>query len=252
MTASTTQVNHVFCMPLMIPFHTLFLWWFESTNTCMQERYRSVRWRIWGIRSIGMDVDDSIAVELEELFDAVLRAFPYVKSRFGRRKSSPGYNFVFRRLLDLLGHTSLGVDFPPLKSRKKRSDAVRLWRAFCAHLNWPYVNSDGKLFGAAYTVGVEEFDRGRRGTLITDSECVQQLRTDISAPSGHDARGTQDTESCSDRLRRECDECEGAQFTWWEDIPPVPEFLFARDSFTTDGDSWPSDGDNYRLWEPCV
>lgn len=41
-----------------------------------------------------------------------------------------------------------------MKSRKKREDTILLWLQLLQALRWPYVNSDGSLFGRAYETDI--------------------------------------------------------------------------------------------------
>lgn len=222
-----------------MPFLALLAGWFESTNTCVQERYRTIRYRVWGIVSAGMNIDEqtSLACTLEEMFNEVLNVFPHVRPLFGRRKSSPGYNFVYRRLLDLVGHGAYGIDFPPLKSRKKRADAARLWRSFCIWLNWPYVNTDGTLFGSTFAVGPEELDRRSRPFKHRKSvQHVQQPQQHLSDP-------------CGGGLRRASDENSSQEIDWGEGLADLPDFLHSCDGSLPNSLRGSYDGDCSGLFE---
>ncbi len=76
--------------------------------------------------------------------------FAVLVRQHGGRYSFVNNNFCFRRCFDLLGVSHYGVDFPPLKSKKKRDDIVAMWLKMIQFLRWPYVNSDARLFGDKY------------------------------------------------------------------------------------------------------
>jgi len=114
------------------------------------EKFLSIRHMLCGVPSFGIYITDSLALQLKSMFSLLQAAFTYVVRRPKLRYSFLNYNFVFRRLLDLLGRSELGLDFPPLKSRRKREDITYLWALLVKYLQWPYLNSDAQLFGAAY------------------------------------------------------------------------------------------------------
>ena len=108
----------------------------------------------------------------------------------GERYSMISYNFVLRRLLDMIGCSDLGIDFPPLKDKGKRIKLVVWWLRMIKHLRWPYINSDGQLFGDEYFVDIFKLEvdgkqcvsrgeqrqprrkAGERNTQDPETECV--------------------------------------------------------------------------------
>lgn len=196
----------------------------------MQEKYRTLIYRITGVKSVGMLVDESLGVELEELHNRLLFAYTYVRPHFAGRKSSLGYNFVFRRLFDLLGHWEYGADFPPLKSRKKRLETVRLWRLFCAHLDWPYVNSDERLFGASYAVRPEELNG--RGTRVARKQLrVQPVQSDTTPTSA-----SPHPQSSDYQLRWGSADGSSSSGDWWSDDADMHDVFAALCRFGTCSD----------------
>lgn len=244
MTTSALQVYHVFVVPLVYPLNALFAWGFVATNTLMQEKHRTIIYRLTGIKSIGMTMDSSILFDLEELMKEVIRAHPYVRAYFGNRKSSPGYNFVFRRLFDLLGHAQFAADFPPLKSRKKRTETVRLWRRFCSYLNWPYINSDERHFGTCYATKIEEFNDGRTVEPGPEELLGLQLQPTQNAPTNADPD--------SDQLRGGSANLSDEQSNWWTDNTHLCELFCTFDSSHGGFDCGLDNGFDLGLWNPSV
>jgi hypothetical protein len=216
----------------------------------VQEKHRTIIFRLTGVRTIGMTIDSSLLYELEELMKSVIAAHPYVRSYFGNRKSSPGYNFVFRRLLDLLGHSKYAADFPPLKSRKKRTETVRLWRRFCSFLNWPYINSDERHFGASYATRVEELS-DRRGFTTTVNQLPatpEQLLGLQLQPTPTET--TTNTDADSDRFRWDSPHFSDGSSEGWQDNTELCELFRSFDSALCGADCGPDYGDFSGLWQP--
>jgi hypothetical protein len=67
-------------------------------------------------------------------------------------------------LFDLRGVSHFNVDFPPLKSKKKREDIIILWLKMISYLKWPYMNSDGRVFGPAFKSDIRQLTARRRKT----------------------------------------------------------------------------------------
>lgn len=123
---------------------------FPATNTLVQEKFLTIRLLLGGRGSLGLIAPDDLVVRLKDLFLRVQVPFATVVRERGKRYSFINYNFVFRRFFDWLGVSHYGVDFPPLKSKKKRDDICLLWLKVCTFLKEPYINSDDALFGAEY------------------------------------------------------------------------------------------------------
>lgn len=179
---SLRQVHHWLLLDARHPFGYLFLRRFPSTNTCVQEKFLSLRWLCCGVSSRGVGITDYLVYQLKELFAALQVPFAKVVRDDGIRYSFISYNFCFRRFFDLLGVSHYGCDFPPLKSKKKREDIIILWLKLIAYTKWPYVNSDGKLFGPEHHTDIAELQRRRRahrrkpGTKSNASDNNNRLR----------------------------------------------------------------------------
>ena len=154
----------------------------------MQEKFLTLRLQLCGRGSLGLHVNDYLVLRLKELFKQLQVPFAQRAERTGRRHSFISYNFVFRRLFDLLGCSHLGADFPPLKSRKKREDIVSIWLDLIAYLGWPYLNSDAQLYGAAHFVDIFDNHRG-----ATHAPSRKRARKEDPVDSDHRLR-----QSCSD------------------------------------------------------
>jgi hypothetical protein len=164
--------------------------WTVAAHRLLQEKFLTIRLALCGRGSLGRDVNDELVFQLKEAFKRLQVPFARLAEATGRRHSFISYNFVFRRLFDLLGCSHLGTDFPPLKSRKKREDIVQIWLALVRDLQWPYLNSDVKLFGTGHHIDIWELDR--RAAAPTR----KKRRTNASPPhSEHSGPG----------LRQPCD-----------------------------------------------
>jgi hypothetical protein len=102
----------------------------------------------------------------------------------GERYSFVNYNFCFRRLFDWYGTPHYGVDFPPLKSKKKREDAIWLWYKLLCYLKLPYINNDGKLFGAEFHTPLDELIKRRSAARNRTKRKQQQQQLEFNAGSG--------------------------------------------------------------------
>ena len=162
----------------LCPFLERLVRGFHSTNTSRQEKFLTIRWLLTGERSSGVNVSENFVARLKQLFSRLQDPFTQIVKPCRARYSFLNYNFVFRRLFDLLGAPHLGRNFPPLKSRRKREDIIQLWLCICIALKWPYVNSDEKLFGAEHACRISTI-LSRRGHLS------EQLRARIAAYPTH-------------------------------------------------------------------
>jgi hypothetical protein len=140
--------------------------------------------------------------------------------RTGRRHSFISYNFVFRRLFDLLGCSHLGADFPPLKSKRKREDIISIWLTLIRYLRWPYINSDARLFGAAHAIDIFGLD-GRS-----------------------EAQPAKNPKHSHHRLRQPVARSPSPPHTRGEDDPVVPDVRISLCGASPGWDSGASDGDN--------
>jgi len=122
------------------------------------EKFLTIRLQLCGRGSLGAHINETLVLDLKDLFKKLQVPFAQLVQRTARRHSFISYNFVFRRLFDLLGCSHLGSDFPPLKSVKKRRDIVNIWIALAAYLQLPYINSDEQLFGASHAIDVALLD----------------------------------------------------------------------------------------------
>lgn len=129
------------------------------------EKFLTIRYRLCGVKSFGAEAPGWLIEEMKSMFRQLEIPFDRIVRRRGSRYSFPNYNFVIRRLFDLLGCPNFGLDFPPLKSNKKRIEIVAIWISLVRFLNWPYINSDGNLFGSKYHTPISrrilEFTRPR-------------------------------------------------------------------------------------------
>lgn len=121
------------------------------------EKFLSIRRRLCGVHSTGENVSDVTVSRMKQLFDKVQNPFGRAVRDQTTRYSFISYNFTFRRIFDLLGIAHLhSVDFPPLKSRKKREDVIFLWLRVIKALQWPYINSDREVFGEEYGADIRD------------------------------------------------------------------------------------------------
>ena len=61
-------------------------------------------------------------------------------SRFNR-KSFPSYNFIIRKIVELLDMNEYVQHFPLLKSREKNELLENMWINVCKELNLKYIRS---------------------------------------------------------------------------------------------------------------
>jgi hypothetical protein len=172
------------------------------------EKYLTIRLQLSGRGSLGLHVNDYLVLRLKELFKQLQVPFAQVAIRTGRRHSFISYNFVFRRLFDLLGCSHLGADFPPLKSRKKREDIVSVWVALIRYLGWPYLNTDAQLYGASHAIEVLALDRR------------------AAPPTRKRARFANPVDS-DHRLRQSCASGASQPHTWGDSDPGLLELCAA-------------------------
>ena len=143
------------------------------------EKALTIRYKLCGIPSHGKNAPAWIVEEFKHMFGCLQVPFDRLVRSRKERYSFPNYNFVIRRFCDFLGCTEYAVDFPPLKSAKKREEIVRIWLKLIKFLRWPYINSDGETFGSEYAVNT-------RG--LTE----QQQRRRHQRKEAHDGQGAQD------------------------------------------------------------
>lgn len=110
------------------------------------EKWLTIREMLDLKESMGVFVPESAVHDLRRLFAQIkVPVETKIKGVNGRR-SFPNYNFVFRRLLELIGLRDAVVDFPPLKTKPKRHNLEAMWRVICAENGWPYINTDAEHF----------------------------------------------------------------------------------------------------------
>lgn len=114
-----------------------------------QEKWRTIRFRLCGVPSPGVQAPGWLVEEMKTTFGCLQPAFERVvrMDPSCSRYSFPNYNFCFRRIFDLYGCSHFNGDFPPLKSKTKREEIVFLWLKIINYLRWPYINSDAQIFG---------------------------------------------------------------------------------------------------------
>jgi hypothetical protein len=194
------------------------------------EKFLTIRLQLCGRGSLGLHVNDYLALRLKELFKALQVPFAQRAVRTGRRHSFISYNFVFRRLFDLLGCSHLGADFPPLKSRKKREDIVSIWLELIAYLGWPYLNSDAQLYGTSHAVDIYPLSHNHRRTLTTH----KRARTSHAQHSDH-------------RLRQPCASSESQPHTWRDSDPGLLELCAALCSAAGDRTGGLDNGNHFGM-----
>lgn len=110
------------------------------------EKWLTLRKHIGGYSSHSKWLTSEERNLLLYMFERAERIFEdQVKRRAGRH-SFLNYNFVVRRLLEMINWRDAIVDWPPLKTQSKQRFLVKWWRAICDEANWPYVNSDRQAF----------------------------------------------------------------------------------------------------------
>lgn len=100
------------------------------------EKYFSIRKELCGVDSFGAQAEDNLIIFLREMFAKLQVPFEIIVRMQGKRYSFPNYNFCLRRLLDLYGRSDYCLDFPPLKSKKKREDIIMMWLQLITYLKW--------------------------------------------------------------------------------------------------------------------
>ena len=127
------------------------------------EKWLTIRYQLTGIKSGGQKAPDWLPTMLQDMFAQLEEPFERRVRMFGGRYSFPSYNFVFRRLFDLVGLSWFGLDFPPLKNAHKRKTIVAIWLQLTDYLGWPYINQDPVLFGEEVRVDIADaWDYGIR------------------------------------------------------------------------------------------
>lgn len=147
------------------------------------EKFLTIRYRLSGLPSYGRHADGQIVFELKNLFAQLQVPFDRLVRHRGTRYSFPNYNFVFRRCFDLLGCNNYNIDFPPLKSYKKREDIICIWIKLIRYLNWPYINSDAKIFGPEYFTQIPRDDARLNGQRQQQQQHTEDEREDTD--DGH-------------------------------------------------------------------
>ena len=166
----------------------------------MQEKFLTIQLALCGRGSLGLHINEMLAFRLKALFKQLQVPFAHVAERPGKRHSFISYNFVFRRLFDLLGCSHLGMDFPPLKSKKKRDDIVAIWIRIISYLRWPYINSDARLYGASHAVRFADLDR-----RSTKAPASRKRKAEDPEPSGDRFRGSHSDSESGQYSRGESD-----------------------------------------------
>lgn len=111
------------------------------------EKWISIRHELQGIKGSAHSCTDMHVHEIRDKFIKVEKAFTQLLSHVKSRRSMISYNFVFRRIFDLMGHPEWGLDFPVLKNSHKRVEVTAYWLHILHYLTWPYINSDEDNFG---------------------------------------------------------------------------------------------------------
>lgn len=126
------------------------------------EKWITIRRALTGVRGYGAECDEDTADQLRDMFKKVYRGFLVTLRGATSRYSLPSYNFIFRRLFDLLGKPVWGCDFPLLKNNSKRCDLVGMWLSIIRYTGWPYINSDVQIAGLDNGVDWEKAKRKSR------------------------------------------------------------------------------------------
>ena len=151
------------------PFVQQFFVWFVPANALMQEKFLTIRRVLCGINSLGSTINDDFVDVLKDMFAALQIPFESIVRQEGVRYSFLNYNFLFRRFFDLCNRSHYGKDFAPLKSKKKREETILLYLRLLEVVRWPYINTDGTLFGTEYHTDVAQLTKRRRSSATTDT-----------------------------------------------------------------------------------
>ena len=143
------------------PFLQQFSVWFVPTHALMQEKFLTIRRVLCGISSLGSTINDDFVNVLKAMFAALQIPFESIVRQEGVRYSFLNYNFLFRRFFDLCNRSHYGKDFAPLKSKKKREETILLYLRLLEVVKWPYINTDGTLFGTEYHTDITALRRKR-------------------------------------------------------------------------------------------
>jgi hypothetical protein len=157
------------------------------------EKFLTIRYRLCGVKSHGVDAPEWIDDEIKRMFALVEAPFDRLVRDKSIRSSFPNYNFCFRRFFDILGCPQYNEDFPPLKSQKKREDIILIWLKLIHYLKWPYLNTDGANFGSEYRINARELLRRRRRHASKrrppDSDTTQRQCTNANTKRQHRSEG---------------------------------------------------------------
>lgn len=102
----------------------------------MQEKFLSIRRLLSGIRSLGHHASEELVEFLRDRFNDLQIPFEILVRSDRVRYSFLNYNFLFRRFFDLAGCSHYGIEFPPLKSKKKREDTIVLYLKLIQFTKW--------------------------------------------------------------------------------------------------------------------
>lgn len=95
-----------------------------------------IRYRFSGVRSTYFSCSPFELEQLEQLFAQVL------KYKLHEPKFNLNFNFIFRRLFDLIGRPDCCDDFPRQKTVWREKKNIDFWIRNCTFNKWPYINSD--------------------------------------------------------------------------------------------------------------
>ncbi len=212
------------------------------------EKYLTIRMHLGeGTHSLGLRVSDSFVFRMKEIFAKLQPAFAYTVRSTGVRYSFVNYNFCFRRIFDIMMHGAFGIDFPPLKSKKKREDIVVLWANLIVYLRWPYLNSDAQLFGPAHAIELPGLLARR--TASAAPTAAKRTRIDASPPA---AAATTHTSGSDHRFRGECDtsSCQSGAGRTHDEI--MHDVCLAFGGADTCSNSGADDGNCEGFWDSGI
>lgn len=145
------------------------------------EKWLTIRSRLCGVDSYGVNAPPELDETLKARFEEVHRTALRLGQR-DKRISLISYNFIIRRIFDLIGCSRYGLDFPPLKNHSKRVELVGHWMAYISFLNWPYINSDADNFGSDFVVDTATAVRRFEARFAHLNERVQSPRPRQQSP----------------------------------------------------------------------
>ena len=245
--ASALEFKHWRSVQQLTPFFEQLLCWFKPTNTLMwQEKFLSIRRRLCGVSSLGSRAPPELVDFLKQMFSALQIPFESIVRRERIRYSFVNYNFLFRRFFDLWGAPHYGKDFPPLKSKKKREDTILLYLRLLEVVQWPYINSDGELFGKGYHTDIYALRR-RRSQHATKKQRTGEAPEHNSVADatriGGDSRLQANADACAGGFRWECECSESAarssRDVWAQEL----DFLCSHAGADACSDNWIGDDD---------